>query len=393
MAKAWVYQDTGQVRKRGPEAAAWYVGWYDPAGKRRRKSCGPGSLGKKNAERLRTKVEAELIEGTYRRESDRKTWTAFREEFERKVIAGKIPASQRVMRDALNQFERLVKPVRMAGIRTQTIDDFRVRRSKERGKKVGSLVSPASVNKALRHLRAALIKAHKWGYLAVVPDVAFSREPGKLVRFVTGEHFAQIYAACKVAKKPQAAASATVSLVGADYPAADWWRALLVMAYMTGWRICELLALRRQDLDLDEGFAITRAADNKGKRDERVKLHPVIVEHLRRLPATTRRVFPWDQSTTSLMKEFRLIQEAAGVHLPCSEEHAHTRSCHVYGFHDFRRAFATMNAERLTGDALMKLMRHKAYATTQRYINLARQLDQAVEVLHVPEVLKLAARG
>ena len=60
----------------------------------------------------------------------------------------------------------------------------------------------------------------------------------------------------------------------------------------------------------------------------------------------------------------------------------------MYGFHDLRRAFAPQNAPRLTADALQKLMRHKSYLTTQRYINMASQLDEAVEALHVPDVLK-----
>jgi len=33
-------------------------------------------------------------------------------------------------------------------------------------------------------------------------------------------------------------------------------------------------------------------------------------------------------------------------------------------------------------------MRHKSYLTTKRYINMARQLDGAVEQLHVPDCLK-----
>jgi hypothetical protein len=33
-------------------------------------------------------------------------------------------------------------------------------------------------------------------------------------------------------------------------------------------------------------------------------------------------------------------------------------------------------------------MRHKSYQTTQVYINMARQMDQAVASLHVPDVLK-----
>ena len=33
-------------------------------------------------------------------------------------------------------------------------------------------------------------------------------------------------------------------------------------------------------------------------------------------------------------------------------------------------------------------MRHKSYTTTQKYINMARQMDEAVASLHVQEVLK-----
>jgi integrase len=61
--------------------------------------------------------------------------------------------------------------------------------------------------------------------------------------------------------------------------------------------------------------------------------------------------------------------------------------CYLYSFHDLRRAFATMNAERLTASALQALMRHKSYQTTQLYINMARQMNEAVAKLHVPEVL------
>jgi len=77
------------------------------------------------------------------------------------------------------------------------------------------------------------------------------------------------------------------------------------------------------------------------------------------------------------------------VNLSGSKEHTHTESCHRYGFHDLRRAFATMNASRLTADALQHLMQHKSYATTQKYINMAKHEDEAVACLHVPEVLQV----
>lgn len=87
------------------------------------------------------------------------------------------------------------------------------------------------------------------------------------------------------------------------------------------------------------------------------------------------------------------LPKNAGINLPCRKKHEHTDYCHAYSFHDLRRAFATMNASRLTADALQALMRHKSYQTTQRYINMARQLDDAVAGLYVPEVPGAARLG
>jgi hypothetical protein len=118
----------------------------------------------------------------------------------------------------------------------------------------------------------------------------------------------------------------------------------------------------------------------------------VVVEHLKRLAGFTETVFPWNHDRRTLHTEFTRIQYAARIRLPCSEEHQHTPACHVYGFHGLRRPFATMNADKLTPDALPALMRHKSYLTAQKYINLARQMDAAVASLHVPEVLKKGIR-
>jgi hypothetical protein len=65
MASAWIYQDDHQVKKHGADKASHYVGWLEPDGRRRCKSCGPGLQGKRNAEKLRRKLEAELMTGTY----------------------------------------------------------------------------------------------------------------------------------------------------------------------------------------------------------------------------------------------------------------------------------------------------------------------------------------
>jgi integrase len=377
MSSAWVYQDDKQMKKHGEEKASWYVGWVDPEGKRRCKSCGPGREGKKAAEKLRKKREAELITGTYQ-SNQRKTWKEFRTEYNGKILPGLSPKTRLCVVTTLGHFERIIKPARMTALKTQAVDEFIAARRQEPGLKKGSLLSPASVNHDLRHLKAALAVAVEWGYLTALPKFRMEKVPKELPSYVTGEHFALIYRAADKARLP----------ADLPCPAADWWRALLVMGYMTGWRIGDMLGLRRDDLDVEEGFAITRAEVNKGKRDEKVKLHPVVVEHLKKVVSFDPHVLPWNHNRRTLHACLMRLQEAAGIHLPCSEDHEHTRYCHVYGFHDLRRAFATMNADKLTPDALQALMRHKSYQTTQVYINMARQMDAAVAGLHVPEVLK-----
>lgn len=93
-------------------------------------------------------------------------------------------------------------------------------------------------------------------------------------------------------------------------------------------------------------------------------------------------VFRWAHEEKALWEEFGRIQKKAGIRLECRQNHKHTDACHVYGFHDLRQAFATMNAETLTADALQALMQHRSYLTTQRDINMARQLNRAVDGLN-----------
>jgi hypothetical protein len=62
---------------------------------------------------------------------------------------------------------------------------------------------------------------------------------------------------------------------------------------------------------LDEGTAVTRYEDNKGKRDEVVPLHPVVVEHLRRLVDFGPMVFPWPHHERTSYVEFARIRQAA----------------------------------------------------------------------------------
>jgi integrase len=378
--KVWRFQYSEEVERKGADNASWYVGWYDHDGKRHAESCGRGAWGKNKAEKRVRRLQAELDMGVHQPPSKKK-WSVFREEYEAKILPNLASRSREEVKAALGHFQRLAKPGRMDQIRTQTIDAFVAQRKRERGKNPESSISPATVNKDLRHIRAALRVAHEWGYVPKLPRIRMMREPEKIPRFVTAEHFQTIYdKACPLAVLPQNE--------GQTYEPVAWWRALIVMAYMTGWRIGELLSLRRTDLDLKMATAITRAADNKGKRDEAVPLHPIVVEHLTRIASDGPLVFPWSKDYAALWEEFGRIQKEAGIRLNCAEQHDHTEACHVYGFHDLRRAFATVNAPRLKPEALQKLMRHKSYSTTLRYINTASQLQTAIATMPVPPGLK-----
>lgn len=299
MASAWVSQDTKQVAKHGADAASWYVGWIDPDGKRRCQSFGPGEKGRKAAEKRRIVLEDQLTSGRYQDVDQRKQWKEFRAEYEARIVSGLAPRSREEVKAALDHFERLCKPKKMSAIKTRTIDDFVALRWKESGLVLGSTISPATVNKDLRHLRAALNKAKRWDYTATVPHFDMIREPGKLVVYVTPEHFAALYKACEHATFPE----------GQTYAAADWWRALLVFIYQsTGWRISATLALKREDLDLEAGTAISRHEDNKGHREVKVPLHPVTVAHLKKLTGFLPLVFPLMEGKSALYEEFARLR-------------------------------------------------------------------------------------
>lgn len=378
MHKAWVDQ----------RGESWYCAWYEPGGKQRRETTGPGAQGEKAARKLQRKIEAQLIEGTYQ-SNTRKTWQEFRREYDSTVVPGKAKRTQEEIKSALDDFERLTSIVRMVALKSSTVDAFIAKRRKERGKWPGTTVSPATLNKQLRHLRAAFRKAAKWEYLSKVPDFDFERTVERLVRYVLPEHFDAIYNACEVATFP----------IGQAYPPSDWWRAAVIYLYMTGWRIGELLALPRSDIDLKTGHSITRGDDNKGKRDERIPLHPAIVEHLERLAGFGERMFPWPIEGNPTWKkelyaEWAKIQKAAGIHLDCPKRHEHTDACHRYGFHDLRRAFATENAADMEPKVLQKWMRHKSFSTTMVYQAMPQgKLDATLGKLRVPDVLKRKATG
>ena len=63
--RAWVHQLKKQIEERGEDSSSWYVSWYDPEGKLRTKSCGPGKIGNTAARKLADTIHSQIVTGTY----------------------------------------------------------------------------------------------------------------------------------------------------------------------------------------------------------------------------------------------------------------------------------------------------------------------------------------
>lgn len=147
---AWLFQDSKQLAKLG-DKCPWSVGWYDPDGKRKGKKIGA----KSRAQKYARKIEGQLAAGTYEN-ADRKKWGDFVADYKAKGLPGAAAGTLDVVTRCLKHFERLAKPASVSKVTSRTISDFVATRTSEG-------VSPATVNKELRHLRASLRKAYKWG--------------------------------------------------------------------------------------------------------------------------------------------------------------------------------------------------------------------------------------
>ncbi|CAE7233500.1 unnamed protein product [Symbiodinium microadriaticum] len=374
--RAWLFQDTRQKQKLG-DKCPWSVGWLDPDGKRRSKRVGAKSM----AEKFRLKKETELEHGIASPRAV--TWAEFRKQHAEAILEGMSPNNREATEIAFQHFERIIDPKRMVTINTQTVDLYRTRRKREqarpkaadksaKGRGEGATVSLATVNKELRHLRAAFNKAEEWGMIAKAPKFTMESVPKRDPAFVDDATFAKLYAACESMARP----------VQTHCEPQEWWQALLTFAYLTGWRIGEILELRRDDINYCEGVAFLPAEKTKGKRDIRVKLPEAVLDHVKRIQSFDELAFSWPHHRSTLHGDFRKLKEAAGVEFPGA-------------FHRLRFGFANSNVDHLPADVLQHLMRHRSASTTRIYINdLERMRRQETGAdVHVPAILRAGAAG
>jgi len=339
---------------------------------------------KKAAVARKQELEGKAATGEYR-PLHRRTWSEFVAEYREKVLDHKKLKTRRAYSEAVAHFERLCAPSTMAAITTRTIDGFAARRAGEtwtRGKeKVGSRqkpnaypVSPTTVNKNLRHLRAILLHAHRWGYLPIVPQFNLFKTADHEPRAMPASVFDKILdearslndrVAKSEARRRVSRRRPTVRGPSHNPPGSDWWVAFLSVAYLAGLRWSEILGLRWGDLRFTKSPTIRIRAEGgtKTHRDQTVPMSPSLATRLQQWMTVNKAesvgddqlVFPHSCHERTLSITWDRLQAWAKVTDP-------------FRFHDLRVSFCTnLVAAGIEAATLMKLARHKSLATTMKY--------------------------
>lgn len=261
--KAWVSRETVVDGKRKYEKFPpgtkgfdigrndrWIVFYMVGKKLRRERIDSRGKPGKIHADDRAASLISDLESGAFERKQ-KESWEKTRREYERWSQI-KSAATQKSIRDGLNDFERIVRPKTLADVTVQAIEHFistrlnehsqrRIVGRTESGEPIFAKISPASANATLRVVRVMMNKAKRWGYIQDVPHFELVREPGRLVVFVNDDDFGKLYQAAESTKLPSGIA---------NVPPSQWWRSLMTFLAVTGWRIGSALALRWEDVDL-----------------------------------------------------------------------------------------------------------------------------------------------
>lgn len=237
---SYAIQNSRDKKKLGKNAP-WFAVWKDRDGKKHSLKVGKYL----DAKEIATERERNAKRAASGLTFD-KRWDEFRSEYvERGQLGMQSVRSKNSARQALDLFEKLIKPKFVDGINHSTLSSFAAKRRKMRGKKVGDTVAAATIRKELRTIRAALSFAQNEGYILNVPGpvkvAGFETEK----RFVTVEHFGAILEQCQIAAFP----------INQGISSPDWWDALLSLLWVAPNRITAMLSLRWDYVDFERGRA------------------------------------------------------------------------------------------------------------------------------------------
>lgn len=377
----------GNSLARVKQGDVWVVQWVDGDGRRSlRKIEEPGRPGLEKALALRSQIEEALRNGGYDPARWRKqrlqsapvgtTWSDFRARFERNHFVELREATIKLYKQSLDVFERLCIPGMLTDITTAVIADFRAAM-------VDEGIGIESVKRHLRGVRVAIRKALEWELIDRAPRFPKLGSSANESRPLSDEHMKALYDAFSlpaVDGGPRYPAAADQ-----PYSASAWWQAVLVLGCFCGLRRTEWLLLRWREVSLDRGVIHLSAERSKSGKAATIPLHPIVVQHLRRLSDFGEYVLPFERdylgrnrplSLQILYGEWKRLQKVAGIEEP-------------YTFHNMRDTCLSRFAGSMTQSQLVLFSRHADFETTSKhYLHSPTVLADSIEKIPVPDFLR-----
>lgn len=275
---------------------------------------------------------------------------SFFSQYHERLRITRAPSTAQRSEFALQAFEQYVPASRL--LRTLCTLDFEAYKvARLRQKK-----SPNTINIELRHLKAAVRAAAKWGYLDSVPEIQQLQVPERAVPFFTLEELDNLVAAIEE----------------------DWARRFVLFAFSTGMRRNEIIYLTRQNVDLERRLAYVRNTNEfttKSRKERIVPLNHTAYSLIRECRAgyvfvdgKGRRIDP-----RRITQAVRDAVDAAGLN----------NRLHL---HSLRHSFCTILLQAgATFQEVQRLAGHSTVAVTERYNHMVSEgLHAAVERLDRP---------
>ncbi len=337
-----------EYRSRGKPWCIAYKG-VDGRMRRERTDAPTKELAKKLlAKRLVDVTEAKIAGITIEQKPIR--FGEFLKEYRKYIGANKSEGSIKGQETALKSIEPLFSHLQLKQVTTGAVQRFVDQRLQDK-KRNGKPLRPSSINRELMCLSAIFREAVKRGYLERNPCRGIKQLPEQniVVRYLSDDEEKQLLAACSERMKP-----------------------IVLCGLHTGMRRGEILGLKWEDVDLDQGLLRVRLTKNKKTRY--IPINPVVRELLKSLPR-------WDDgphvfANPDTHQRWHDVKVAWQYTVRRSK-------VKNFRFHDLRHTFASRLVQKgVPLQVVQELLGHGSIIMTQRYAHLAPgDLRRAVDLL------------
>ena len=354
-----VRQEKFQCPKTGRTRTRWMVD-IDlelPNGNRRRHRKVAPIQTRRGAEEYERQLRQELLFGTYEKQKhvERRTFTDFCAEFMRDHInpmnkPSEVRSKETILRLHLIPF--------FGSTKLNDLDDVQIKRFIKRQTELG--LSPKTVNNHLILLRTILGAAYDIELIPKIPKIKKLKVMAEKIEFLTEDEIQRLY---KMA-----------------HPETDWYAAI-VLAINCGLRLGEIIALKKEDMDLKARKLWVQRSDWQGHLDAPkngksrvIPLNDTAVDAIKRC---------------SHLKSEWLICKSDGSryskdHYAAALKRIRRRAgLRQFNWHLMRHTFASILVSRGTPlRVVQELLGHASITMTQRYTHMSDEdAQKAVERL------------